>query len=314
MTRPLLTESYALNYRLLGPGPDGFRAINLLIHLLNAFLIYRLTRYVPGVRRLAAWAGALFVVHPLHASGIGLVSNRSTLLFSMFYLAAMLVFARVWDRLDRSDFVPAGTQNLALGTVAALFAAGLLTKEAAATLPAALVLWDAVFGQAREGRPRARRFTVWAAAVMGAVLAAFLAYRRAMAAPVFFAQARPWAVWRYAAAQVPVVWTYIRMMFLPVHLALEHDAWMPAGPGALMSARFLIAAGGLAALAAGAWLGRKRSPALGFGALFALVYLAPVSSIVPLTVVINENRPYLGSVAMIWGFLTVARVGAPAPR
>jgi protein O-mannosyl-transferase len=317
MTRPLLTLSYALNYRLLGPGPDGFRFVNLLIHLLNAFMIYRLTRYVPGVRRMAAWAGALFVVHPLHASGVGLVSNRSTLLFSAFYLAAMLVFARA--RAGVAGYKPAARAGTIAG-LAALYAAGLLCKEAAATLPAALVLWDAVFGQAREGRPRARRFTIQAVAALGVVLIAFLAYRRVMAAPVLFAEARPWAVWRYAAAQVPVALTYLRMMLLPTHLALEHDAWMPAGPGELMSARFLIAAAGLVALAAGAWIGRKRSPSLGFGVLFAAVYLLPVSSVVPLTVVINENRPYLGSVVMIWGLLIVAgerdraRAGSPAAQ
>lgn len=295
MTRPLLTFSYALDYHLFGPNPDAFRAVNWIIHLANAFMIYLLTRRARGLSGIAAWAGALFAVMPLHASAIGLVSNRSTLLFSAFYLAAMIVFARACDR--------PGQGARALAALATLYTAALLCKEAAATLPAALVLWGIMLGPANR---EARRFTWSAAGALAVVLIAFLAYRRVMAAPVLFPEARPWPVWRYAAAQAPVFWDYVRMMFLPMHLSMEHDAWVPAGPRELISARFLFAAAAIVALAAGAWHWRKRAPAPAFAALFAVVYLLPMSSIVPLTVLVNENRPYLASLVMIWTVLSIA--------
>ena len=45
-TRFLAGLSFALNYRWCGLNPRGFRSINLLIHCLNAFLVYFLIKSI----------------------------------------------------------------------------------------------------------------------------------------------------------------------------------------------------------------------------------------------------------------------------
>jgi tetratricopeptide (TPR) repeat protein len=120
---------------------------------------------------------------------------------------------------------------------------------------------------------------------------------------VLFPAARPWEVWQYGAAQARAFWTYVRLMCLPVNLSLEHEAWMPAAAMDVASARFILSALGLAALAGACVAGLKRHPEAGFAGLFSLLYLLPTSSVIPLTVVVNENRPYLSLLLFLWPLL-----------
>jgi len=309
LTRPLLTFSYALDFHRAGPDPDAFRFTNFCLHLLNALLIVRLTRKAPGLARLSPWAGVLFLLHPLLSVQVGYVSNRSTLLSSTCYLAGLLAYARGLDAY-KNEADPPSMRSI-LGSIvlaAVLFAGGLGSKEAAATLPAAVALWHLAFGT----RP-ARSYTAAALAALGLVFLGFLAYRRAFSAPVLFPPARPWPVWQYAASQVPAVWTYLRLLVWPVHLALEHDAWRPHSPADLLHPRFLAAATALAALIALAIARLRKDPALGFAGLFALLYLLPTSSVIPLTMLVNENRPYLSALIFIWPLLMAVQRVKLAP-
>ena len=101
--RPLVNLSFALNQRLahsVPPAPQGFRSVNLLLHLINALLAYALLLkllsrpVVPErVRRRAMpsalLATALWACHPLQSEAIVYVTQRSELLVSLCLLLTM---------------------------------------------------------------------------------------------------------------------------------------------------------------------------------------------------------------------------------
>lgn len=301
MIRPLLTFSYALDYHLFGPDPRPFRIVNLILHTMNALLVFALLRIMPRMRGAALWGGLLFLLHPLSSAQTAYVSNRSALLSSLFYLSALLVFAAAWREEQRGG-LPRSRRFLANALTALLFALGLFTKEVIATLPAAVILWHLALSPGARGRGRDYRrdlgLTLAVTAALAAVFGAYLLYRRHFEAAVFFPPARPWPVGEYAAAQVRAFWTYIRLLVLPVNLSLVHDAWVPTQFSGLATAGFIASA-----LALGLLLGvslrlLRRAPEFSFAALFSMIYLLPTSSVVPLTVVVNENRPYLST--LIW--------------
>ena len=126
---PMVYTSFWLEHKLWGLAPLGYHAVNVLLHLLNVLLAWRLLQRlaVPG-----AWVtAAVFAVHPLHVESVAWVIERKDLLSALFYLAAALTWIR---------FVKAprpGRYGLALG----LFAAALLSKSIAVTLPAALLIY-----------------------------------------------------------------------------------------------------------------------------------------------------------------------------
>lgn len=83
--RPLLKLSYTLNW-LADPHPIGFHAVNVLLHLLNVALVWRLTAHLPGrdghehgPERLRArvLTTLLFALHPIQTEAVTYVSGRS---------------------------------------------------------------------------------------------------------------------------------------------------------------------------------------------------------------------------------------------
>jgi len=111
LARPVAYLTFAANHWLGGYAVAGYHAVNLAIHLANAFLVYALARLT--LRRLAllsqqaspappasmipwlALAAALvFVAHPLQTQSVTYIVQRMNLLCAFFYLAALIAFIR----------------------------------------------------------------------------------------------------------------------------------------------------------------------------------------------------------------------------
>ena len=123
---PLLYTTFWLEHKLWGFAPAGYHIVNILIHFANTALLWRLLRRlaVPG-----AWlAAAVFAVHPLHVESVTWVIARKDLLSALFYLAAVMTWFAESPRPWRHAAAPA------------LFAAAMLCKSIAVTLPATLLL------------------------------------------------------------------------------------------------------------------------------------------------------------------------------
>ena len=130
--RPLALTSYSIDYALFGLSPTGFRISQLLLHLTASLAFLALARsLVPGVASLAV--AAIFAVHPLHSEALNVVTYRTTLLFSLFYLLGLA--AHVWGRRR-------GLRWPTLTLVPLAYAASCLSKEPGITLAAAVVWFD----------------------------------------------------------------------------------------------------------------------------------------------------------------------------
>jgi len=167
--RPLLKLSYTANWTM-GLGVLGFHLTNLLIHLVNAYLVYRLSQlFVQQQSRSAALhhtpllVALLFAVHPIHTEAVSYISGRSASLMTLFYLAALLFY------------VIGRTRNKPLYTYVVtplLFALSLTVKETAVTLPFALLLWEASCG----GRWRFAFKTQWTSWLLLFIAATFFLF------------------------------------------------------------------------------------------------------------------------------------------
>jgi hypothetical protein len=131
---PLTTSAFWLQYRLWGEHPVGYHLVNVLLHALNAVLLWRLLR-VLGLP--AAWlAAAVFAVHPVHVQSVAWVSELKNVLSSAFFLSSMLLLVRY---LGVAGSGASGRWvTYVLGV--ALFVCALLSKTATCLLPAALLL------------------------------------------------------------------------------------------------------------------------------------------------------------------------------
>ena len=293
--RPFLKLSYALNWRC-GPGPFGFHLVNVAIHGANAVLVYRLSRRLFALRATArdavspagAWFTALlFAVHPLQTESVTYISGRSMSLMAFCYLASLLTYVRG---------VEANSRFWLHAASPALFLTAALTKEAALTLPLALVLWEACHGGVRDRWKAVARRQAAHWIVLGCAVAAMFGhpgYRRLIG---FGLASR--AVGENLLSQVHGV-AYLLSRAVWVH-RLNIDPELPVRTGwtpALAGEALLL----LSALAAG-WVALRRSPVVGFGVLWFFLQLTPSNSVIPRLDVANERHLYLAS----WGiFLCV---------
>jgi hypothetical protein len=129
--RPLVSLSLMADFLVWGANAAGFHLTNLLLLALSSLLVGLITLELSGLRgnRLSAvasiWSALLFCVYPLHLEAGVWVIGRVDLLCTFFYLASLFCYLRF--RLIREK--PYFHFSLAF------FAAAMLSKEMAVTLP-----------------------------------------------------------------------------------------------------------------------------------------------------------------------------------
>jgi tetratricopeptide (TPR) repeat protein len=315
--------TFALNRRLLGPGPAGFHAVNVLIHVLNALLVHalvllsfraprlRTSALAPWSRSVAFVAALLFVAHPLQTQAVTYVVQRLASLATAFYLVAIVLYAR-W-RLAGLSGRSRGLRRAA-GLAGAVLAAVLAmkTKEIAFTLPVVVALYEALLFEGSWGR-RALGLAPLLA-TMAIIPLALVGIDKplgetlsdvAEATRVQTGQSR----WDYLVTEVAVVARYLRLLAFPAGQNVDHD--FPSYHS-LLEPRVALSLGVLAALAAAAawpWAARRGpwarcdpDPAarlVSFGIAWFFVALLVESSVIPIADEMFEHRVYLPSVGIL---------------
>src|SRR6266513_1381298 len=128
---PLVYTTFRVERTLWGLHPSGYHWINLLLHVANALLVWRvLARLnVPG-----SWlAGAIFALHPVQVESVAWITERKNVLMGFFFLLTLLAWIAFIDERTKRPW-----RFYALALILYLFA--LSAKSTACTLPAALLL------------------------------------------------------------------------------------------------------------------------------------------------------------------------------
>ncbi|MBI5621182.1 tetratricopeptide repeat protein [Candidatus Gottesmanbacteria bacterium] len=97
--RPLPMASYLLNYSLFGSSPVSFHIVNILLHALSAFLVYKLIQLLFSRRDLSLLTFLLFLFHPIHTEAVSLIVGRAELfafIFSLGFLYLHLTKKYLW--------------------------------------------------------------------------------------------------------------------------------------------------------------------------------------------------------------------------
>lgn len=128
---PLVHTVFWLQHKLWGDALLPYHLLNILLHGLSAFLLFRILGRlkIPG----ALLAAAIFALHPVQVESIAWISELKNTLSGFLFLLAGWSYLRFDEERNRRFYF------LALG----LFLCGLLAKSVVATLPVALlvVLW-----------------------------------------------------------------------------------------------------------------------------------------------------------------------------
>jgi tetratricopeptide (TPR) repeat protein len=277
--RPLLKLSYALNW-ISGFGAPGFHAVNLLLHLLNVTLLWRLSAFFPlpaaskqgmQVRLLVT---LLFALHPIQTEAVTYVSGRSMLLMASFGLAGLLCWLEAEQRAR-----PAAWRLLAF----LLFAAAILSKEVAVVLPLALLLLP---GKA----PRQGALLALFVTATLLVLFFLFGYQRLLTQPL------PRGLAANLASEANALYYLLGQLLRPHALNIDPDlpelnAW---------SLPLAMQICGIAGAVILAWVQRRQRPWLSFGIGWFLLLLLPTHSLIPRHDLASERHLYLSAIGLFW--------------
>lgn len=148
--RPVVTLTHFIEYQLYGLNPWGYHLTNIIIHTINGILLYLfiLQLYkkmdVENKRQdvLPLFVSLLFISHPIMTEAVNAVSFREDLLVFGFYSATLVLYFYSKESLSNNKTSPA----VALYSLSCLaYAAALLSKEMAVTLPLIVLCYETVY-------------------------------------------------------------------------------------------------------------------------------------------------------------------------
>ena len=153
---PLSFLSHALDYQLFGPDPAGHHDVNMILHALNAALLFWVLKRATGYVGRSFMVAALFALHPVNVEAVAWVAERKTVLSMFFFLLALEAYRWYAKDPGRGRF----------WIVAGLFALGLMAKAQIITLPFVLLLWDywplqRMFPSGQEPSPYPKKSLRW---------------------------------------------------------------------------------------------------------------------------------------------------------
>ncbi len=323
LKRPLASLSFALNEYFTGLDPEPMKIVNIIIHLLNAALVYALALALLRLRgarleddsatlsvhshRFALVVAAAWALAPINLTPVLYVVQRMESLCNLFVLAGLWAYLHGRERqLDGN----AGWFWIVAGLVCGS-GLGLLAKESALLLPlyAMLVEWALLRWRAQRATTTRSLRAMHAGMLALGIIAAIVLVPRFIN-PIGWVF-RPFTLSQRLLTEPRVLWSYIDWTLLPNlgklgfyydDYGLSKSLWSPS------TTAFAIA--GLIALAIAAMALRRCMPLASLGIGWFLAAHAMTGTVIPLELVF-EHRNYFASFGLI---LAICSVGEPLAK
>ncbi|HQL78767.1 MAG TPA: tetratricopeptide repeat protein [Verrucomicrobiota bacterium] len=338
---PVTVLSHMLDGQLFGLAPRGHHLTSVLLHGLNAMLVFVWLHQMTGARWRSLLVAALFAFHPLRVESVAWVAERKDVLSGCFGLLTLIFYARcaqgefrtqkAEDRMKLENGPARASQSSSSFCILpssfyllslCCFALGLMSKATLVTWPFVLLLLD--YWPLKRIASCGRQDAEPGAA--GAALGGAVPWRRLIGEKIpFFVLAAAISVVTYAvqrgampgAGNFPLgarfgnalvsYCRYLGKQFWPTDLAVFYPY-----PGHWPLGTVLGAGGLLLAISVLAFARRRRSPFLLMGWLWFVGTLVPMIGLVQVGGQAMADRytyiPTLGVlVAAVWGAHELSR-------
>ncbi|HEY3899357.1 MAG TPA: tetratricopeptide repeat protein [Chthoniobacter sp.] len=228
---PLFWSLLWVQYLLWGVHPLGYHLVNLLMHSVDAVLVWRVARAwrLPG----AWWVAAIFAVHPVNAQTVAWAAEQKNTWSFFFMGLSLLAFIR---HVEKKSWGPYAFSLLA-------FAAALACKTSTVCLPVFL-LFCYGFRPGRERLPMLLRLVPYFVLGFAAGLTTVWFEKHRVAAHSLVGSL---SLWQRLEISGATFWFYLEKALVPVGLTPMYQGWVDTNaathtflPGALLVALLIV--------------------------------------------------------------------------
>ena len=285
---PLTMLCYNLLFHFFRLNPLPYHVFNILVHTLNSLLVFYLIFLFAERKRFPAFVAALlFAVHPLHVESVAWIAESKDVLYTLFYLAALIAWIHYQKNRSGKYYLVA----------LLFFVLSCLSKAMAVTLPLILLLWD-VWKRKKlrwDRNELIEKLPFFVIALIFGIIAL-----SAQESTNAIGQVTTTNFYQQILIAGRGVWFYIYKMILPVHLSAFYP--YPILNGSLLPTPYLLSPVIVLALIYGlyqAW--RKNNWLVVFGLSFYLINIAQVLQLLPVGSAVAADRYfYLSSVGLFY--------------
>jgi hypothetical protein len=274
---PVTITSYLIEHTIWGLWPGGYHLTNIVIHAINAVLVYVLIVQLTGNRYVGWVTAALFALHPIQIETAAWISSRKGLLSGAFMLAALIC----WLRPERS------AKHELWGL--AFLALALMSKALAVVVPPIVLSYDVLICRRQFAESLVRQIVPGIMAflllvvTMNAQVSSIGGVRDHLSLTKL----------QILGVDSVILWRYIGMLIYPGNLCVLYD---PPTSGIALEIAFSVA--GWILVAALIYRCRYSHPLIAFAAVTAITLMIPILNLFPITTLMNDRYLYLPSIAV----------------
>ncbi len=298
--RPLSYFTFALNYYYSGLNTASYRVVNIIIHLINAFLIYlvilRMFNYSSNSDDERRWlaisaffTALVWLCLPVNTQPVIYIVQRMTTLMTLFYLLTFYLYL-CWRESKR---------NLFLGLTFISFALSMISKENGITLPLAILLYELIFTHGGDLKRFLKQEKRLLSIISAGLTILLIMYSGKIATALQKGyDIRDFSMGERLLTQFRVLTHYLSLLIYPApgRLSISHYILKSTSLFSPISTFFSFLL--VVALFALAIVWRKKRPYLSFAILWYFVTNLVESSIIPLELMF-DHRVYLPSIFIV---------------
>jgi protein O-mannosyl-transferase len=278
---PLILLSFMFDFHFFRFSAPGYHVHNLMLHLVNALLVYAFFfNLLKRNSNVAITIALLFALHPMHVESVAWVSERKDLLYTVYYFLSLVCYVYYLQK----------GRLLFYFLTLLFFILSNLSKAQAVTLPIVLILIDYFTTRKFDWKTVLEKIPFFLISLIFGIVAIFAQqannYVNPHGIPVF--QSLFYAPYS--------LWVYLVKFFIPVNQIAVYE--YPLNPEGTIPSYLYLSPLIFPILVFVVWKTFKSHRYVTFGLLFFLAVIFPVLQFLPVGSVIIAERytyvPYIG--------------------
>lgn len=285
---PITMLVHAFVYQLFGASDAAHHAVNILLHLINGIVLYKLTALLFNKKSVSILTVLVFLLHPLQIENVGWISELKTLLSNLFLLLALIQF--------HNHLASTKLKHLLLCFL--FFILGTLCKPSAVILPVLLILFILFYYKTLK-----RKETIYTIPFFVVAIFFGIVNLKTQAADLFINHAHEFPYYQRIGMAGFALLNYLKLSFFPINQSVIYPYPEITNIKLIVGYLVLLLIIGLLLFS----LIKKKINIL-FFILFFIVSLGLVLQLIPFGEVLNADRyMYLAIVPLIWFVATLIK-------